>query len=152
MPRKFRPEIQLLRAIAVATVVVYHLNPKWLPGGFIGVDVFFVISGYLITSHMLGEVANKGKISLLGFWANRARRILPAATVTIIVTAIASCFFLPATQLTATAWQGIASALYFQNFALAAKSVDYLTQQAADTPFQHFWSLSVEEQLGLPRG
>lgn len=147
MPRKFRPEIQLLRALAVATVVVYHVNPAWLPGGFVGVDVFFVISGYLITGHMLGEAAKTGTVSLLGFWANRARRILPAATVAIIITAAASCFFLPASQLTSTAWQGIASALYFQNFALAAKSVDYLTQDAADTPFQHFWSLSVEEQF-----
>ncbi|WAL40114.1 acyltransferase family protein [Brevibacterium sp. BRM-1] len=147
MLRKFRAEIQLLRAVAVATVVVYHVNPAWLPGGFVGVDVFFVISGYLITGHMLGEAARTGRISLLGFWANRARRILPAATIAIIVTAAASCFFLPASQLTPTAWQGVASALYFQNFALAAKSVDYLTQGAADTPFQHFWSLSVEEQF-----
>ncbi|GAA2000638.1 acyltransferase family protein [Brevibacterium samyangense] len=145
--RSFRPEIQLLRAIAVLTVVIYHINPDWLPGGFVGVDVFFVISGYLITSHMIKEIETSGRLSLATFWANRARRILPAATVAIIAIAITAPFFLPNTQWTATAWQGLASAFYVQNFALAAKSVDYLTQNSADTPFQHFWSLSVEEQF-----
>ncbi|GAA2000657.1 acyltransferase family protein [Brevibacterium samyangense] len=137
----------MLRAIAVLTVVIYHINPDWLPGGFVGVDVFFVISGYLITSHMLGEIEKTGKLSLLTFWSNRARRILPAATVAIIAVGISATWFLPSTQWESVAQQGIASALYVQNFALAAKSVDYLTQEAADTPFQHFWSLSVEEQF-----
>ncbi len=146
-PRRFRPEIQLLRALAVLVVVVYHVNPDWLPGGFVGVDVFFVISGFLITGHMLGEVERTGRLSLLGFWANRARRILPAATVTILAVVVTAPFFLPATQWEAVADQGIASAFYVQNFALADKSVDYLAQDAADTPFQHFWSLSVEEQF-----
>ena len=91
--RKFRPEIQLLRAIAVLAVVVYHIQPSWLPGGFVGVDVFFVISGYLITAHMLKEVESTGRLSLSQFWANRARRILPAATLAIVVTTIASLLF-----------------------------------------------------------
>ncbi|OFT97914.1 acyltransferase family protein [Brevibacterium sp. HMSC22B09] len=148
-PRTFRPEIQLLRAIAVLTVVIYHLNPSWLPGGFVGVDVFFVISGFLITGHMIREVERTERLSLLKFWVNRAKRILPAATLTIVLTAIASVFLLPVTQLTAAAVQGMASALYVQNWALAFKSVDYLTQDSADSPFQHFWSLSIEEQFYL---
>ncbi|GAA2000654.1 acyltransferase family protein [Brevibacterium samyangense] len=151
-PRRFRPEIQALRAVAVLTVVVYHINPEWLRGGFVGVDVFFVISGYLITAHMLAEVTRTGRLSLAGFWANRARRILPAATVTLAATALASPLFLPRTQWDLTAVQGIASAFYVQNVALASQSVDYLRQDAASTPFQHFWSLSIEEQfyLGWP--
>jgi peptidoglycan/LPS O-acetylase OafA/YrhL len=147
--RKFRPEIQLLRAVAVLAVVIYHIYPDRLPGGFVGVDVFFVISGFLITSHILREVETKGRLSLLEFWTNRARRILPAATVAIVVIALAAPYFLPNTQWTSTAIQGIASALYVQNFLLAANSVDYLRQDAAHTPFQHFWSLSVEEQFYL---
>ncbi|MDK8347347.1 acyltransferase [Brevibacterium sp. UMB1308A] len=145
--RKFRPEIQLLRAIAVLAVVVYHIQPSWLPGGFVGVDVFFVISGYLITAHMLKEVESTGRLSLSQFWANRARRILPAATLAIVVTSIVSLFVLPSTQLVDATKQGIASALYIQNFLLADQSVDYLGQDAAPSPFQHFWSLSVEEQF-----
>lgn len=145
--RKFRPEIQLLRAIAVLAVVVYHIQPSWLPGGFVGVDVFFVISGYLITAHMLKEVESTGRLSLSQFWANRARRILPAATLAIVVTTIASLLFLPVTQLDTVTKQAVASAVYVQNFALAAQSVDYLGQGEAATPFQHFWSLSVEEQF-----
>ena len=129
--RKFRPEIQLLRAIAVLAVVVYHIQPSWLPGGFVGVDVFFVISGYLITAHMLKEVESTGRLSLSQFWANRARRILPAATLAIVVTSIVSLFVLPSTQLVDATKQGIA----------------YLGQDAAPSPFQHFWSLSVEEQF-----
>ncbi|WP_236864757.1 acyltransferase family protein [Brevibacterium daeguense] len=149
MQRKFRPEIQLLRAVAVLAVVIYHIYPDRLPGGFVGVDVFFVISGFLITSHILREVETKGRLSLLEFWTNRARRILPAATVAIVVIAVAAPFFLPNTQWTSTAIQGIASVFYVQNFLLAAGSVDYLRQDAAHTPFQHFWSLSVEEQFYL---
>ncbi|WP_366805216.1 acyltransferase family protein [uncultured Brevibacterium sp.] len=145
--RKFRPEIQLLRAVAVLAVVVYHIQPSWLPGGFVGVDVFFVISGYLITAHMLKEVESTGRLSLSQFWANRARRILPAATLAIVAISIVLLFVLPSTQLIDATKQGIASALYIQNFLLANQSVDYLGQDVAPSPFQHFWSLSVEEQF-----
>ena len=78
--RKFLPEIQALRALAVLMVVVYHLEPRWLPGGFVGVDVFFVISGFLITGHMLREVAKTGTILLRHFWAARIpRRCSPSS-------------------------------------------------------------------------
>lgn len=147
--RTFRPEIQLLRAIAVLAVVVYHFVPKVLPGGFVGVDVFFVISGFLITSHMLKEAERTGALSLTKFWANRAKRILPAATVVILATIAGTIAFLPPSQFENVTRQAIASAFYFQNFALAAQSVDYLRQSEAPTPFQHFWSLSVEEQFYL---
>jgi peptidoglycan/LPS O-acetylase OafA/YrhL len=150
--RGFRPDIQGMRAIAVAMVVLYHLYPNVLPGGFAGVDVFFVISGFLITGHLLREYQKNGRISLLGFWGRRAKRLVPAAALVLTVTWIAARFILPSTQLDNTARQIRASALYFQNWQLAANAVDYLKADSAATPVQHFWSLSVEEQfyLGWP--
>ena len=147
MHRRFRPEIQMLRALAVVTVVIYHINPDFLPGGFVGVDVFFVISGFLITAHMLREAERTQTVNLLTFWANRARRILPAATVAIVVTALASLYFLPRSSLSQAAIEGLSSAFYVQNWALAINSVDYLGAQNSPSPFQHFWSLSIEEQF-----
>lgn len=147
--RKFRPEIQFLRAVAVIAVVIYHINPAWLPGGFVGVDVFFVISGFLITGGILHTIETTGRFSLVGFWANRARRILPAASLTIVVAGLASVWLLPLTRLEDVTAQGVAAALYVQNFMLAFQSVDYLAADAAATPFQHFWSLSLEEQFYL---
>jgi len=150
--RGFRPDIQGLRAIAVAMVVVYHLYPQSVPGGFVGVDVFFVISGYLITSHLAREYRRNGTVNPLKFWGRRARRLLPAASVVLAVTWLVSRFVLPATLLPAAAQEVRASALYVQNWVLARKAVDYLTSADSPSPVQHFWSLSVEEQfyLGWP--
>jgi peptidoglycan/LPS O-acetylase OafA/YrhL len=148
----FRRDIQGLRAVAVGLVVVYHLFPDLLRGGFVGVDVFFVISGYLITGHMVREMRTRGAIDLLGFYARRARRLVPAATVVLLLTWLASLLVLPGSRLTATAQQVAASAVYVQNWLLARDSVDYLTAEDAASPVQHYWSLSVEEQfyLGWP--
>ena len=99
----FRPDIQGLRAIAVAMVVIYHLYPSVLPGGFAGVDVFFVISGYLITSQLWRGYAQTGKVGLAGFWGRRARRLIPAAALVLTVTWIASRIIEPATQFANTA-------------------------------------------------
>jgi peptidoglycan/LPS O-acetylase OafA/YrhL len=143
----FRRDIQGLRAVAVGLVVVYHLFPDLLHGGFVGVDVFFVISGYLITGHMVREMRTRGAIDLLGFYARRARRLVPAATVVLLLTWLASIFVLPGSRLTATAQQVAASAVYVQNWLLARDSVDYLTAEDAASPVQHYWSLSVEEQF-----
>ena len=145
----FRPDIQGLRAIAVAMVVVYHLFPAVLPGGFAGVDVFFVISGYLITGHLWRGYARTGTVDLAGFWGRRARRLIPAAALVLTVTWIAARIVLPATQFADTSRQVLASALYYQNFQLSADAVDYLKSADAATPVQHFWSLSVEEQFYL---
>ena len=147
--RGFRPDIQGLRALAVGMVVVYHLYPGLLPGGFAGVDVFFVISGFLITGHLLREYRKTGTISLLGFWGRRAKRLLPAAALVLTVTWLAARFVLPSTRLGETADQIRASALYFQNWQLSWNAVDYLKSDSAATPVQHFWSLSVEEQFYL---
>ncbi|MGH3246421.1 MAG: acyltransferase family protein, partial [Trebonia sp.] len=145
----FRRDIQGLRAIAVAMVVIYHLYPAALPGGFAGVDVFFVISGYLITGHLWRGYARTGKVGLADFWGRRARRLVPAAALVLTVTWIASRIIEPATQLANTARQILASALYFQNWQLSSDAVSYLKSNDAASPVEHFWSLSVEEQFYL---
>ncbi|MCA1568909.1 MAG: acyltransferase [Chloroflexi bacterium] len=144
-----RPEIQALRAIAVLTVVIYHVWPEAMPGGFVGVDVFFAISGYLITAHLLREVETTGALSLWGFWARRARRLLPAALLTLFVCAIGTLLLVPQVY-----WQQFlteigASTAYFQNWQLASDAVDYLAADNRASPVQHFWSLSAEEQFYL---
>jgi peptidoglycan/LPS O-acetylase OafA/YrhL len=150
--RGFRPDIQGMRALAVGMVVIYHLYPSLLPGGFAGVDVFFVISGFLITGHLLREYRKTGRIALLDFWGRRAKRLVPAAALVLTVTWVASRFVLPATRLADTASQIRASGLYYENWQLAWNAVDYLKSDSAASPVQHFWSLSVEEQfyLGWP--
>lgn len=144
-----RNDIQGLRALAVGLVVVYHLVPDRLPGGFIGVDVFFVISGFLITSHLLSELARTGTISLRGFWARRIRRLLPAALTVLAVCAALTLFVLPAAVWEPTLRQITASAFYVTNWVLAADAVDYLAAENMPTLVQHYWSLAVEEQFYL---
>ena len=143
----YQSEIQGLRAVAVLLVVLFHLWPSLFPGGYIGVDVFFVISGYLITGHLYREVSTTGTLSLRRFWARRIRRLLPAALLVLTVSAVATVLFLPATIWTQTARQIAASALYVQNWALAADAIDYMAHDDMPTLAQHFWSLSVEEQF-----
>jgi peptidoglycan/LPS O-acetylase OafA/YrhL len=128
-------------------VVIYHLYPSALPGGFAGVDVFFVISGYLITGHLWRGYAQTGKVGLADFWGRRARRLIPAAALVLTVTWIASRIIEPATQFANTAQQILASALYYQNWQLSSDAVNYFKSDDAATPVQHFWSLSVEEQF-----
>lgn len=146
--RAFFPEVQALRALAVVLVVVFHLQPDVLPGGFIGVDVFFVISGYLITGHLLREQERTGTVRLRDFWAARARRILPAAVTCLVVTVALSALLLPISRWGQIGTHALASALSVLNWVLGAEAVDYFA--ATDTsPFQHFWSLGVEEQFYL---
>lgn len=147
MTRRFLPEVQALRALAVALVVIYHLRPDVIPGGYIGVDVFFVISGFLITGHMLREVRATGRLRLGHFWANRARRILPASLLVVAVVLLTTPVLMPITDWAEISRQGLASVLYVQNWALVGNAVDYLASDTAATPFQHFWSLAVEEQF-----
>ncbi len=130
-------------------VVIYHLYPPVLPGGFAGVDVFFVISGYLITGQLWRGYARTGKAGLAEFWGRRARRLIPAAALVLTVTWIASRVIEPATQLADTAQQILASALYYQNWQLSSDAVNYFKSGNAASPVQHFWSLSVEEQFYL---
>lgn len=141
----FRPEIQGLRAIAVLAVLVFHIWPELLPGGYVGVDVFFVISGYLITGILFRDYAATGRIHVRDFYARRIRRLLPAATVVLIAVAFLTPL-LPMTRWQDNAQGIVASALYVQNWWLARQAVDYLAAESEPAMLTHFWSLSVEEQ------
>jgi peptidoglycan/LPS O-acetylase OafA/YrhL len=145
---RMRRDIQGLRAVAVLAVVLFHFWPHGLTGGYVGVDVFFVISGFLITSHLLRTPPTSGR-ALLSFWARRVRRLLPAATLVLLVTLVATLVWLPQTQLPGVAKELAAAAGYVENWALAASSTDYLAAENAPSPVQHYWSLSVEEQFYL---
>ncbi|WP_062205195.1 acyltransferase family protein [Demequina salsinemoris] len=144
----FRPEIQGLRALAVTAVVAFHFWPGLLPGGYVGVDVFFVISGFLIGGHLLRD-ALRGQRNPVPFWARRVRRLMPASLLAIVVTGAAMVVVVPVSLWRQFSAELIASALYFENWALASQSVDYLAEGAASSPVEHFWSLSVEEQFYL---
>jgi len=145
--RLLRPEIQALRAIAVATVVVFHYWPDLISGGYIGVDVFFAISGFLITGHLVREVDRSGHVSLAGFWARRARRILPAALLVLLFCAVATFLIVPLNLWDQFFTEIQASTLYVENWYLAHQAVDYLGADNRPSPVQHYWSLSVEEQF-----
>jgi peptidoglycan/LPS O-acetylase OafA/YrhL len=145
-PRAVRTDIQGLRAIAVSLVLVYHLSPHSLTGGFTGVDVFFVISGFLITLHLIERLPEHPR-DLARFWSRRVRRLLPASLLVLAVTLVGSRLFAPETQWANTARQARAAVLYIVNWLLARDAVDYLAAENAPSPIQHFWSLSVEEQF-----
>ncbi|WP_193750438.1 acyltransferase family protein [Curtobacterium luteum] len=143
-----RADIQGLRAVAIGLVVLYHLWPNRLPGGFVGVDVFFVISGFLITGHLVRSIGTQPTPRLLvDFYARRIRRLAPAAVLVIVFVLIASVLLLPATSLAPTGWSALASTLFSQNWYLASQSVSYLEAASQPSALQHFWSLSVEEQF-----
>lgn len=145
----FRPDIEGLRALAVAGVVAFHFGLSVLPGGFAGVDIFFVISGYLITRQLAAEIAGTGRLDLLRFYARRARRLLPAALFVIAATlAVGAVILSPQEQALYSKGAMFASA-YMINLWLIRWSFDYFASDAASNPFIHYWSLSVEEQFYL---
>jgi peptidoglycan/LPS O-acetylase OafA/YrhL len=148
-PSRFRPDVQGLRAIAVVAVVAYHAGFPGIHGGFVGVDVFFVISGFLITGLLVTDIERTGRVSFRDFYARRARRILPAAILALLVTLLVSYVVLPPLQVPGAARDAVAAALFVANFRFAAQSTDYLGAHSAPTPYQHYWSLSVEEQFYL---
>ncbi|MCA1655500.1 MAG: acyltransferase, partial [Pseudonocardiaceae bacterium] len=134
----FRTDIQALRAVAVLAVVLNHLWPGWLTGGYIGVDVFFVISGFLISAHLEREIVRTGRVRLARFYARRIRRLLPAALLVLGLCVAAAYFLLPYPRWAATAQEAIASATYWENWLLAANSVDYSASNAAASLVQHY--------------
>ena len=143
---RFRPDIQGLRAVAVGLVLLYHAGITWIPGGFVGVDVFFVISGFLITGMLVRQSMKHGRIDLADFYARRIRRILPAATVVLIFVAVVTLVLLPRTRWDSIGTEIIGSALYVVNWVFA-QNTDYLNAEQAASPLQHFWTLGVEEQF-----
>ena len=130
----FRPDIEGLRAVAVLGVVLFHAEVPGVGGGFVGVDVFFVISGFLITGLLWREVSTAGTVRLRRFYGARARRLLPASATVGVATAIGSAVLLPPLQARTVLLDGIASALYVGNYGFAVPSTGYL---AADTPRHH---------------
>lgn len=147
--RAQRLDIQALRGVAVLAVLLYHLWPETFAGGYVGVDVFFVISGFLITDHIAREIERTGRLRLSRFWARRARRLLPAALLVAAVSVVGTLLVTPQTYWPQFMKEIAASVLYVENWALTLDAVDYLASENAASPVQHYWSLSVEEQFYL---
>ncbi|MDR5698405.1 acyltransferase family protein [Agromyces aerolatus] len=144
-----RPEIQALRAVAVGAVVLHHGWPAVAPAGYMGVDVFFVVSGFLITGLLLRDAARTGRMHLGDFYLRRARRILPAAIVVLATVTVATLALVPQRMWGSWFREFIASALYYQNWLLLGDSQNPARDDLRSSPVQHFWSLSVEEQFYL---
>ena len=144
----FRKDIEGLRAIAVLAVVLFHVGLPLFDGGYVGVDVFYVISGFLITGLLLREGENTGKVDLLRFYARRMRRLLPSALLVIVVTLVLSALIVSPLRLTEIAGDAAASALYVANFRFALEATNYLAVELP-SPLLHYWSLGVEEQFYL---
>lgn len=141
------PQIQALRALAAILVLIYHA--EWLDGGYIGVDIFYVISGFLITGILVRELDSKNTISLVVFYARRTKRLLPASFLVIFATGIAGFLFLPASMRESFGKDLIAASTYLSNFLFALWENDYQNLNSTPSPFIHFWSLAVEEQFYL---
>ena len=147
--RTFLAHVEGLRALAVVLVLLYHAGFSVVGGGYIGVDVFFVISGFLITGLLLDELERTGRISFARFYARRARRLLPIATLVLVVTAVASWKLLPPVRWASTSLDVIAGALWSANVRFAVEQTNYLTAGDGQSPVLHYWSLGVEEQYYL---
>ena len=146
---RHRDDLQGLRAVAVLLVVLNHAGVTFLGGGYVGVDVFFVLSGFLITGILLGGAVKRGHVSLVDFYSRRARRILPAATLTLVVTTIVAYQLLNYVRAKQTVWDSFWASLFASNIHFAHQGADYFSQGQPPSPVQHYWSLSVEEQFYL---
>lgn len=146
---RYRSDIEGLRAVAVLLVLAYHAGIPVFGGGFVGVDVFFVVSGFVITSQLLREVESSGTVDLLRFYGRRAKRLLPAAALVLVVTALAAWLLAPRTQWSAISTDLVGASLYVVNWVFVGRSVDYLAEDVDPSPVLHFWSLAIEEQFYL---
>ena len=146
---RFRPEVEGLRAVAVVLVLLYHAELGAMSGGYIGVDVFFVLSGFLITSLLMRELATTGTVSLMGFWARRARRLLPASGLVVVATLVAGRLMLDGLSQGDLARDALAACAFVANVRFFNVGTDYLAEGQATSPLLHFWSLAVEEQYYL---
>ncbi|MES0328581.1 MAG: acyltransferase, partial [Gammaproteobacteria bacterium] len=144
----YRPEIDGLRAVAVIPVILFHIDTAWLPGGYTGVDVFFVISGFLITSIILDEY-KRGIFSFTNFWLRRVRRILPVLIAMVLTTLVVGEIVLYGPDMNDLGNQGVASLLSFANISHWLITGNYWGHTAESSALLHTWSLSVEEQFYL---
>lgn len=142
-----RADIEGLRAVAVLAVLLFHAGVPGLAGGYVGVDVFFVVSGFLITSLLVNEKETSGTISLSSFYARRIRRLLPVSAAVAISTLVASWIWLEPLRLRSVANDVLAVATFSSNFVFASRGADYLQSTLPPSPLQHYWSLAVEEQF-----
>lgn len=145
---RYIPALDGLRTLAVVAVVLYHLNLTWAQGGLLGVTVFFVLSGYLITRLLLNEIAKTGRIDLKGFWIRRIRRLVPAVVTVVAVTA-ALCTVFNHVMLTKMRPDILPSLLFFNNWWQIIRDVSYFNAVGDPSPLTHFWSLAIEEQFYL---
>ena len=148
----YLPALDGLRALAVAAVLAFHGGMPWARGGFLGVDAFFVLSGFLITSLLVAEWERTGRVRLGAFWLRRVRRLLPALLLVIGVCVVTARTLLPAEEVRQLRGDGLAALFYVANWRMILRGGDYFAQTAAPSPLEHTWSLAVEEQfyLGWP--
>ncbi|MDP9391438.1 MAG: acyltransferase [Actinomycetota bacterium] len=146
---RFRSDIEGLRGVAVLAVVLFHAGVPGFGGGFVGVDVFFVISGFLITGLLWREISSTGTVRLARFYGARARRLLPAGVLVLITTAVGAVWLLPSMQARSVLGDAVAGAVYVGNYRFAIQGTDYLAADLPPSPVQHYWSLGVEEQFYL---
>ncbi|MEJ7871946.1 MAG: acyltransferase, partial [Rubrobacteraceae bacterium] len=142
------PGLDGLRALAVIAVLLYHAGPRWAPGGFLGVEIFFVISGYLITSLLLAEWRQRGRIDLAAFWVGRARRLLPALYLLLVVTLAFAVLFLPE-EVAGLRVDALAAFGYVTNWYFVLGQESYFEAVGRPSLVQHLWSLAIEEQFYL---
>jgi peptidoglycan/LPS O-acetylase OafA/YrhL len=145
----FRPDVEGLRAVAVGAVLLYHAGVPFAPGGYVGVDVFFVISGFLITGLLLRELESAGTVALARFYSRRAKRLLPLTVVVLAVVVLLSWLLFDPVRMDEVSLGVVASGLYVMNWLLAVRATDYFAAGLQASPVQHFWTLAVEEQFYL---
>jgi peptidoglycan/LPS O-acetylase OafA/YrhL len=145
----FRPDVEGLRAVAVACVLLYHAGIPFAGGGYVGVDVFFVISGYLITGLLLRELEKTGTVFLARFYSRRAKRLLPLTVVVLAFVVALSWLLFDPIRMDETSFGVVAAGLYVMNWLLAVEAADYFAAGLQASPVQHFWTLAVEEQFYL---
>lgn len=143
----YLPQLDGLRAVAVYLVLIYHAGPGFAGGGFVGVDLFFVLSGFLVSNVILSEIDAKGTFNLGGFYARRVRRLLPAAVLVVVATAVAFVIVADVVRRIEMVGDARAALLYYANWHFLGQSTDYFSADLEPSPFLHFWSLAIEEQF-----
>ncbi|QWF21490.1 acyltransferase [Nocardioides sp. LMS-CY] len=147
MTWRYRPELDGLRFLAVYTIILYHAQSGWVPGGFVSLDLFFVLSGFLVLNVVLAEIDERGRLSLLGFYARRVRRLLPAAVLAIVLISLVFVLTASLPERLPLVRDAQSALLYVANWHFIAAANDYFATGTDKSPFLHFWSLSLEEQF-----
>jgi peptidoglycan/LPS O-acetylase OafA/YrhL len=145
---RYRPALDGVRAVAVLAVIGYHLGSH-LPGGFLGVDIFFVLSGYLITALLLQQRSRSRSVDFAGFWARRARRLLPALLILVTTVAVVTGHSASVATFSARRADLLSTIFYFANWHFIAVGQSYFAHFSGTSPLEHMWSLSIEEQFYL---